>query len=50
MKSTRHGRFTIGQHWEEQWPQAEIEQHLHEARTLVTQAQEAAERGGASAS
>ena len=25
--------------------QAEIEQHLHEARTLVTQAQEAAERG-----
>jgi len=26
--------------------QAEIEQHLHEARTLVTQAQEAAERGG----
>jgi hypothetical protein len=27
--------------------QAEIEQHLHEARTLVTQAQEAAERGDA---
>lgn len=25
--------------------QAEIEQHLHEARTLITQAQEAAERG-----
>ena len=25
--------------------QADIEQHLHEARTLVTQAQEAAERG-----
>jgi hypothetical protein len=25
--------------------QAEIEQHLHEARTLVTQAQEAADRG-----
>jgi hypothetical protein len=25
--------------------QAEIEQHLHEARTLLTQAQEAAERG-----
>lgn len=25
--------------------QAEIEQHLHEARTLVTQAQEAAEQG-----
>ncbi|HLZ32890.1 MAG TPA: hypothetical protein VKP13_02655 [Nitrospira sp.] len=25
--------------------QVEIEQHLHEARTLVTQAQEAAERG-----
>ena len=25
--------------------QAEIEEHLHEARTLVTQAQEAAERG-----
>jgi alpha-ketoglutarate-dependent taurine dioxygenase len=25
--------------------QAEIEQHLHEARTLVTRAQEAAERG-----
>jgi uncharacterized protein YqgV (UPF0045/DUF77 family) len=25
--------------------QTEIEQHLHEARTLVTQAQEAAERG-----
>ena len=25
--------------------QAEIEQHLHEARTLVAQAQEAAERG-----
>lgn len=25
--------------------QAEIEQHLHEARTLMTQAQEAAERG-----
>jgi hypothetical protein len=25
--------------------QAEIEQHLHEARTLVTQAHEAAERG-----
>jgi len=25
--------------------QAEIEQHLHEARTLVTQAQEAAEKG-----
>jgi hypothetical protein len=25
--------------------QAEIEDHLHEARTLVTQAQEAAERG-----
>lgn len=25
--------------------QAEIEQHLHDARTLVTQAQEAAERG-----
>ena len=25
--------------------QAEIEQHLHEARTLVTQAQDAAERG-----
>jgi len=25
--------------------QAEIEQHLHEARTLVTDAQEAAERG-----
>jgi hypothetical protein len=25
--------------------QAEIEQHLHEARTLVSQAQEAAERG-----
>ena len=28
--------------------QAEIEEHLHEARTLVTQAQEAAERGDAS--
>lgn len=28
--------------------QVEIEQHLHEARTLVTQAQEAAERGDAS--
>jgi len=27
--------------------QAEIEQHLHEARTLITQAQEAAERGDA---
>jgi len=27
--------------------QAEIEEHLHEARTLVTQAQEAAERGDA---
>ncbi len=27
--------------------QADIEQHLHEARTLVTQAQEAAERGDA---
>ena len=25
--------------------QADIEQHLHEARTLITQAQEAAERG-----
>lgn len=25
--------------------QAEIEQHLHEARTLVTQAQQAADRG-----
>lgn len=25
--------------------QAEIEQHLHEARTLITQAQEAADRG-----
>lgn len=25
--------------------QAEIEEHLHEARTLITQAQEAAERG-----
>jgi hypothetical protein len=25
--------------------QAEIEQHLHDARTLITQAQEAAERG-----
>ena len=25
--------------------QAEIEQHLHEARTLITQAQDAAERG-----
>ena len=25
--------------------QAEIEQHLHEARTLITQAQEAVERG-----
>ncbi len=25
--------------------QAEIEQHLHEARTLITQAQEAAEQG-----
>lgn len=25
--------------------QAQIEQHLHEARTLVTQAQEAADRG-----
>ena len=25
--------------------QADIEEHLHEARTLVTQAQEAAERG-----
>jgi hypothetical protein len=25
--------------------QADIERHLHEARTLVTQAQEAAERG-----
>lgn len=25
--------------------QAEIEQHLHEARTLITRAQEAAERG-----
>jgi hypothetical protein len=25
--------------------QAEVEQHLHEARTLVTQAQEAADRG-----
>jgi len=25
--------------------QAEIEQHLHEARTLVTQAQEAADQG-----
>ena len=25
--------------------QADIEQHLHEARTLVTKAQEAAERG-----
>jgi hypothetical protein len=25
--------------------QAEIEQHLHEARTLITEAQEAAERG-----
>ena len=27
--------------------QADIEQHLHDARTLVTQAQEAAERGDA---
>lgn len=27
--------------------QAQIEQHLHEARTLVTQAQEAADRGDA---
>ena len=27
--------------------QADIEQHLHEARTLITQAQEAAERGDA---
>ena len=30
--------------------QAQIEQHLHEARTLVTQAQEAAERGDESQS
>lgn len=29
--------------------QAQIEQHLHEARTLVTQAQEAADRGDAGA-
>ncbi len=33
----RNGRFPA--------LQADIEQHLHEARTLITQAQEAAERG-----